>query len=77
MKSFHWFHKLAAVLLLSTSGFAQQTAQAPAIPSTGFAGLDGYRARRIAVFTDDYGQLSRYREANVTLGPPAAGVNRV
>jgi lysophospholipase L1-like esterase len=54
-----------------------QTVPTPGIPSTGFAGLDGYRAKRIAVFTDDYGQLTRYREANASLGAPAAGENRV
>jgi acyl-CoA thioesterase I len=53
---------------------AQQLVPTPGIPSTGFAGLDGYRARRIAVFTDDFGQLSRYRDANASL---AAGENRV
>src|SRR4029077_14376385 len=56
-----------------------QTAQQapPAIPSTGFAGLDNYRASRIAVFTDDYGQLKRYRDANAALKPPAPGEKRV
>ena len=29
------------------------------------------------MFTDDYGQLARYREANAKLGLPAAGENRV
>jgi lysophospholipase L1-like esterase len=60
-------------------------AQAPAapasttvtIPPTGFAGLDKYRASRIAVYTDDYGQLARYRDANAALKPPAPGENRV
>jgi len=66
---------ILSAVLLSVSGFAQQSA--PAIPSTGFAGLDQYRASRIAVFTDDYGQLARYREANRALAPPAAGENRV
>ena len=47
------------------------------LPSTGFAGLDQYRASRVAVYTDDYGQLARYRAANATLQPPAAGENRV
>ena len=56
---------------------APQTVPTPGIPSTGFAGLDGYRARRIAVFTDDYGQLARYREADASAGAPAAGENRV
>ncbi len=57
---------------------AQPPAQAaPSIPNTGFAGLDQYRARRIAVFTDDFGQLLRYRQANAELKPPAADENRV
>src|SRR3954463_10230988 len=47
------------------------------LPSTGFAGLDQYRASRIAIFTDDYGQLARYREANAALKPPAPEENRV
>jgi lysophospholipase L1-like esterase len=63
------------VAILSFPAAAQQSA--PSIPSTGFAGLDQYRASRIAVFTDDFGQLSRYREANAALGPPAAGEQRV
>src|SRR6201993_2254760 len=63
-------------LVFVVAGFAQQTAPAPAIPTTGFAGLDQYRASRIAVFTDDYGQLARYRDANAALGAPA-GENRV
>jgi len=61
--------------LFAFSALAQQSP--PLIPSTGFAGLDQYRASRIAVFTDDYGQLARYREANTKLGPPAAAENRV
>jgi lysophospholipase L1-like esterase len=65
------------VLALSIVGLGQQTVPTPGIPSTGFAGLDDYRARRIAVFTDDYGQLSRYRDANAKLGLPAAGEKRV
>jgi lysophospholipase L1-like esterase len=52
-------------------------AQQPSIPPTGFQGLDQYRASRIAIFTDDFGQLARYREANANLKPPAAGENRV
>jgi lysophospholipase L1-like esterase len=39
--------------------------------------LDIYRASRIAVFTDDFGQLARYREADAALAPPAPGENRV
>jgi lysophospholipase L1-like esterase len=67
----------ALIVLVAVSAFAQQSSQPPSIPSTGFAGLDQYRASRIAVFTDDYGQLARYREANAKLGPPAGNENRV
>lgn len=56
---------------------AQQAVPTPGIRSTGFAGLDQYRASRIAMFTDDYGQLARYRDANAKLGPAAADENRV
>ena len=63
------------VFVLTLGAVAQQPA--PGIPTTGFAGLDQYRASRIAVFTDDYGELARYREANAKLGPPAASENRV
>ena len=62
-------------LTLSTFALAQQSA--PAIPPTGFPGLDQYRASRIGIFTDDYGQLKRYREADAALGAPMAGENRV
>lgn len=89
MKSLRNLRTLAAVFFFSAATVLSTIAQQPSpqptpqlvptpgIPSTGFAGLDGYRARRIAVFTDDYGQLSRYRDANEKLGPPAAGQSRV
>lgn len=69
--------------IVTASAGCQQPAPAPAtvptpgIPPTGFAGLDQYRARRIAIFTDDFGQLGRYREANEKVGAPATGENRV
>ena len=66
---------VSVVIALSVGAFAQQAP--PAIPTTGFAGLDQYRASRIAVFTDDFGQLARYREADAQLGTPKAGENRV
>jgi lysophospholipase L1-like esterase len=62
-----------SVALLCVSARAQQAA----IPPTGFHGLDQYRASRIAVFTDDFGQLARYRDADASLKPPMAGENRV
>jgi len=70
------FVALCSVLFtFAISAVAQQAA--PSIPSTGFAGLDQYRASRIAVFTDDYGQLARYRDDNAKLAAPSAGENRV
>jgi lysophospholipase L1-like esterase len=54
---------------------AQQSA--PAIPSTGSPGLDQYRASRIAIYTDDFGELHRYRDADAALAPAAAGEKRV
>jgi acyl-CoA thioesterase-1 len=63
----------AYLVLLPLTALAQQ----PSIPSTGNPGLDQYRASRIAMFTDDFGQLARYREANAALKPPAPGENRV
>lgn len=65
---------LIAVVLIACVGAC---AQQPSIPTTGFAGLDQYRASRIAVFTDDFGQLARYRDANAALKAPAADENRV
>jgi lysophospholipase L1-like esterase len=69
--------KILAFVLVSLCAGAQQANQPITIPSTGFAGLDKYRASRIAVYTDDYGQLTRYRDANAALEPAAPGENRV
>src|SRR5580693_8009396 len=69
---------LAVILLCSFFAPAQQSAPVvPTLPSTGFTGLDQYRASHIAVFADDFGQLARYRDANAALKPPAPGENRV
>jgi lysophospholipase L1-like esterase len=66
-----------AVLFFCAYVFGQQAAQQVTPPSTGHPGLDQYRASRIAIYTDDYGQLARYRDANAALKPPAPGENRV
>jgi len=63
------------VFLLSVASFAQQPT--PSVPSSGSPGLDQYRASRIAIYTDDFGELKRYREADAALGPPAAKEQRV
>ena len=67
--------RLLPVILLSLPAWAQKPALS--LPSTGSAGLDEYRASRIAIYMDDFGQLARYRQADASLGPPAKGENRV
>src|SRR6266851_738727 len=67
------FLQVAIVWSLCCCASAQQVT----LPSTGHPGLDQYRASRIAVYTDDFGQLARYRDANGSLKAPAAGENRV
>jgi lysophospholipase L1-like esterase len=64
-----------AYLLFTVEAIAQQAA--PSMPSSGFPGLDQYRSSRIAIYTDDFGELSRYREANAALAAPKANENRV
>jgi lysophospholipase L1-like esterase len=59
---------------LSMGLFAQQSA--PSIPSTGHPDIDQYRASRIAIYTDDFGQLARYRDADNDLAN-SADENRV
>jgi lysophospholipase L1-like esterase len=56
---------------------ATRTVPTPGIPSTGFAGLDNYRASRIATFADDFGQLARYRAENKALVTGAAAKDLV
>ncbi len=77
-----WHLSLLSVFLLPLCALGQQPAQplrqpGPSIPSTGFPALDQYRASRIAIYTDDYGELKRYREADAALKPPVPGENRV
>src|SRR5215470_14326277 len=61
----------------ATPAAEQKTVPTPGIPSTGFAGQDNYRASRIAMFTDDYGQLARYRAADEALGNAVPVKDRV
>jgi lysophospholipase L1-like esterase len=71
---------VAAVFFLASLTIpllGQQTAPAPSIPPTGFPGLDQYRASRIAIYYNDFGQLARYRAENAALAPPAKGEKRV
>jgi lysophospholipase L1-like esterase len=74
-----FLHALVLVVF-SAVAFGQSTQQAvPAssIPSTGSPDLDQYRASRIAIYTDDFGELKRYRAADAALTAPAPNENRV
>src|ERR1700727_2805012 len=64
-------------LVLSLGGATQSAAPAPSVPATGFPGLDQYRASRVVIYTDDFGQLARYLEDDAALAPPAEKENRV
>ena len=58
------------LVLFAWSPVGAQTAQvAP--------GLEKWRNSRIAVYMDDFGELSRYRQANAELPKPRPGENRV
>jgi acyl-CoA thioesterase I len=65
----------AVPVLFALTALAQQST--PSIPSTGHPDLDQYRGSRIAIYTDDFGELKRYREANAALAPPMPKENRV
>jgi lysophospholipase L1-like esterase len=65
-----------SVLALSQQS-TQQAVPTPTIPSTGSPDLDQYRASRIAIYTDDFGELKRYRSADAALATPAPNENRV
>jgi lysophospholipase L1-like esterase len=66
---------ISVCLLLWHPAVAQQAP--PAIPSTSSPGLDEYRASRIAIYTDDFGELNRYRNADAALAALAAKESRV
>lgn len=65
----------ASALVFIGSTLGQQPA--PAIPSSGSPGLDEYRASRIAIYTDDFGELKRYRDSDAALANAPAGHNIV
>jgi lysophospholipase L1-like esterase len=67
------FLQIAMMVSFWCAAFTQQVT----LPSTGSPGLDKYRASRVAIFANDFGELARYRDANASLKPPAAGENRV
>jgi lysophospholipase L1-like esterase len=57
---------------LSATAFGQAPPDSPAAKS-----LEAYRLSKAAELRDDFGELARYRDANATLKPPAAGERRV
>lgn len=86
MKSSRTFVGLLVAVAVCGVAVAQQPAtqgsQAAApltatVPSTGYPGLDHYRASRINVYMNDFGELARYRAADAALKPPAPGEKRV
>jgi len=59
---------------------AQQPAQRPpeaAAKLTGSQRLAQWRASRVSIYMNDFGELARYRDANAALTAPAPGENRV
>jgi lysophospholipase L1-like esterase len=79
-------HKLACFLIVSSicmaaSGIAAQTQPAPSAKDDPAAqavlSLERWRESRISTFMNDFGELSRYREANAQLKTPAPDENRV
>ena len=73
MKSLR-FVCLGAEVVAALLAAGQQTVT---LPATGSPGLDHYRASRIAIYLNDYGELARYGAADAALKAPAPGENRV
>jgi len=73
MKYMRYIQLLSVAALFLLPALAQQ----PAIPTTGNPGLDNYRASRIGIYMNDFGELARYRDANTLLKPAAPGEDRV
>ena len=63
--------KWLLLLLVSLHAVADTPAGRPQ------SALDRWRMSRVEVYLDDFGQLSRYRDANAGLSPPAPGEDRV
>ena len=62
-------------LLVVALGIGAAAQDQPAAPKK--SNFEIWRASRATVYMNDFAELSRYREANAKLGPPAAGENRV
>jgi lysophospholipase L1-like esterase len=64
-----------AVTALSAGAFGQQPT--PDQLARAIEKRDAWRKGRQHVYTDDFGELKRYRAANAKLKPPAAGEKRI
>lgn len=67
-----FFRRATFAFLISAACFGQAPAGSPAAKS-----LEDYRNSKAALLRDDFGELSRYRDANAGLKAPAAGERRV
>src|SRR4029077_12107331 len=82
LKLRHQVTRFLLIALFCVSGFSQQATtpaqpNAPSKAMTGAQRLQQWRLSRQPVLMDDFGELARYRDANASLRPPAAGENRV
>lgn len=68
---------LILCLIFPAGALAQAPGPQVTLPSSGHSGLDNYRAARVAVYVNDFGELARYREANAALKSTAPDENRV
>jgi lysophospholipase L1-like esterase len=81
------FHRIVVVqfglvLSLCVLALAQQpvpsaTSQPQTHPLSGSERLQQWRQSRQSIYMNDFGELSRYRDANAALAAPAPGENRV
>lgn len=63
-------------IVVGIVGFAAVAGAAPPADDSR-RGFERWRAARIEVFMNDFGELGRYRKQNERLGPPAPGDRRV
>ena len=75
-RTFCGFLSLVFCCLAALAQQSTQPASSTSQPHP-LSGLERYRNSRIAVFMNDFGELSRYRDANAALKPTAPGENRV
>jgi lysophospholipase L1-like esterase len=65
-----WCTSIVAAISLGAAALAQP-------PALQQPGLERWRASRIGIYMNDFGELARYRDENARLKPPALGEKRV